>query len=226
MISRRYFFFGSLLGSALPAGGYGSAASLRRLGYKSPNEKLNIASIGAGGRPLQVLGDCGDENIVALADVDWERGKEGFERYPKAQRFKDFREMLDKAGSDIDAVLVGTPDHMHAICAHAAMERGKHVYCEKPLTRTAWEARFLRQAAEKYGVATQMGNQGYSHDATRVASEIFWSGEIGEVREVHAWMRAAVWPQGMGRIPPPTPVPQTLDWDLWLGGADWREFTA
>ena len=226
MVSRRHFFFGSLLASAIPAAGYGSAASLTKLGYKSPNEKLNIAAIGAGGRPAQVLDDCEEENIVALADVDWARGKEGFERYPKAATYKDYREMLDKSGRDIDAVLIGTPDHMHATCAVAAMQLGKHVYCEKPLTRTAWEARLLAGASERYGVATQMGNQGYSHDATRVAAEIFWSGEIGEVREVHAWMRRAVWPQGMGRIAEPTAVPKTLDWDLWLGGAAWREFTA
>ena len=225
MLSRRHFFFGSLLAGAIPAGGFGSATSLKRLGHRSPNEKLNVASIGAGGRPLGVLGSFEEENIVALADVDWERGKAGFERYPKAKPYKDYRKMLDKSGKDIDAVLVGAPDHMHASCALAAMQEGKHVYCEKPLTRTAWEARFLKQAAEKHGIATQMGNQGYSHDATRVAAEIFWSGEIGEVREVHAWMRAAVWPQGMGRIPAPTPVPETLDWDLWLGGAAWREFT-
>jgi hypothetical protein len=134
--------------------------------------------------------------------------------------------MLDKSGRDIDAVLVGTPDHMHAACSLAAMQLGKHVYCEKPLTRTAWEARFLAKAADHYGVATQMGNQGYSHDATRVAAEIIWSGEIGDVTEVHAWMRRAVWPQGMKMIAEPTPVPATLDWDLWLGGAAWREFTA
>jgi predicted dehydrogenase len=217
-ISRRYFFFGSLLAAAIPAGGYGSAASLTRLGYKSPNEKLNIAGIGAGGRPYQVMQDCDDENIVALADVDWSRGQQGFSKWPKAEKYKDFRQMLDKSGNDIDAVLIGTPDHTHAYCALACMQSGKHVYLEKPLTRTSSEARLLGKAAEKYPVATQMGNQGYSHDATRVAAEIFWSGEIGEVKEVHAWMRRAVWPQGMGRIAAPTPVPDTLDWDLWLGG--------
>jgi predicted dehydrogenase len=224
-VSRRHFFFGSLLAAAVPAGGYGSAASLRRLGYKSPNEKLNIAGIGAGGRPYQVMQDCEDDNIVALADVDWNRGQEGFAKWPKAERHKDFRKMLDKMGNQIDAVLIGTPDHMHAYCALTCMQLGKHVYLEKPLTRTASEARLLAKAAEKYPVATQMGNQGYSHDATRVAAEIVWSGEIGEVTEVHGWTRRAVWPQAMGRIAAPSPVPDTLDWDLWLGGAAWREFT-
>jgi predicted dehydrogenase len=115
---------------------------------------------------------------------------------------------------------------MHAYCAIHAMQAGKHVYVEKPLTRTAGEARMLGQAAEKYKVATQMGNQGYSHDATRVACEIFWSGEIGEVKEVHAWTGRPSWPQEMTKVPPPTPVPENLDWDLWLGTAAARPFTA
>ncbi len=225
-LSRRHFFFGSLLAGAVPAGGFGAVPSLRRLGYKSPNETLNIASIGAGGRPLQVLEGATTENVVAFADVDWDRGARGFEKYPDAKRFKDFRRMLDERGRDIDAVVVGTPDHNHAHCALACMQEGKHVYVEKPLTRTAWESRFLQRAAAHYGVATQMGNQGYSHDATRVACEILWSGEIGDVSEVHAWTGVAVWPQGMGRIPAPSAVPDTLDWDLWLGGAADRPFTA
>jgi predicted dehydrogenase len=227
-VSRRHFFFGTLLAGAVPAAGFGSTPSLSKLGYRSPNEKLNLAAIGAGGQPFSDLKDAeaGVENVVALADVDWERGSAGFKRWPSATKYKDFRQMLDKQGKEIDAVVVGTPDHMHAACALACMQRGKHVYCEKPLTRTTWEARLLAQAAEKYKVATQMGNQGYSHDATRVACEIVWSGEIGEVREVHAWHRLPGWPQGMAHTPKPTAVPATLDWDLWLGTAAWREFTA
>ena len=108
---------------------------------------------------------------------------------------------------------------MHATVALAAMQRGKHVYVEKPLTRTPWEARLLTDAAAKYKVATQMGNQGYSHDATRVAAEIIWSGEIGDVTEVHSFRGRASWPQGMQTLPAPEKVPDTLDWDLWLGGA-------
>ncbi|HEY3442144.1 MAG TPA: Gfo/Idh/MocA family oxidoreductase [Paludibaculum sp.] len=226
--SRRYFFYGSLLAGAVPLGGFGSMQSLKAAGYKSPNEKLNLAAIGAGGQPASDLrsAHAGTENVVALADVDVIRGNESFERFPKAAKFRDFRQMLDKQGKDIDAVVIGTPDHMHAYCALACMQQGKHVYVEKPLTRTSWEARILTQAAEKYKVATQMGNQGYSHDATRVACEIFWSGEIGEVNEVHAWSGRPSWPQEMTKIPPPTPVPETLDWDLWLGGAAMRPFTA
>jgi predicted dehydrogenase len=137
-ISRRYFFFGTLLAGAVPPGGFGSAQSLKALGYKSPNEKLNIAGIGAGGRPFQdlVASEAGAENIVALADVDWERGAQGFNRWPKAEKYRDFRQMIDRQGKQIDAVVIGTADHMHATCAHYCMQAGKHVYVEKPLTRT------------------------------------------------------------------------------------------
>lgn len=228
-IPRRFFLTRATLATgAVSALGIRSVPSLKALGYKSPNERLNLAAIGAGGQPYSDLRDAhaGVENVVALADVDWKRGAPGFEFWPKAQKFKDFRQMLDKAGNDIDAVVIGTPDHMHATCALACMQLGKHVYLEKPLTHTPWEARLLTEAARKYKVATQMGNQGYSHDATRVACEILWSGEIGEVREVHAWTGRPGWPQEMTRIPGPTPVPDTLDWELWLGCAASRPFTA
>jgi Oxidoreductase family, NAD-binding Rossmann fold/Oxidoreductase family, C-terminal alpha/beta domain len=224
-ISRRRFFLGTLLAGVIPRVGFGSVPSLKALGYQSPNEKLNIAGIGAGGRAVSVLGALESENIVALADVDWTRGAEGFKRWDKATKYKDFRQLLDTEKS-IDAVTVVIPDHMHATVALAAMQRGKHVYVEKPLTRTPWEARLLTEAAAKYKVATQMGNQGYSHDATRVAAEIIWSGEIGEVTEVHSFRGRASWPQGMATLPATEPVPDTLDWDLWLGGAAFRPYTS
>ncbi len=226
--SRRHFFYGTLLAGAIPRGGFGSVPSLKAAGYKSPNEKLNLAAIGAGGQPGADLrsAQAGIENVVALADVDWDRGAPSFKRFPQATRYRDYRQMLDRQAKEIDALIVGPPDHMHATAALHCMQLGKHVYLEKPLTRTAWEARLLTQAAANYNVATQMGNQGYSHDATRVAAEIFWSGEIGEVREVHAWTGRASWPQGMTKVPAPTPIPDTLDWDLWLGGAEARPFTA
>ena len=175
--------------------------------------------------PSSVLGALESENIVALADVDWARGAEGFKRWEKATKYKDYRQLLDKE-KGIDAVTVVIPDHMHAAVALAAMQRGKHVYVEKPLTRTPWEARLLTEAAAKYKVATQMGNQGYSHEATRVAAEILWSGEIGEVTEVHSFRGRASWPQGMQTLPAAEPVPDTLDWDLWLGGAALRPYTS
>ena len=141
---------------------------------------------------------------------------QSFERYPKATRHKDFRQMLDKTASASTPSRWRRPITRMPSAALAAMQLGKHVYVEKPLVRTPWEARLLADAARKYKVATQMGNQGYSHEATRVASEIIWSGEIGEVREVHAWRGRASWPQGaaMQTIPPPEPVPPTLDWDV------------
>jgi len=225
-ITRRHFFYGALLAGAIPAAGFGRVPSLKFLGYQSPNEKLNIAGIGAGAQAFNDLRGCETENIVALADVDWARAEAGFQRYDKAAKYKDYRQMLDKELKNIDAVVIGIPDHNHTAAAVYCMQRGKGVYVEKPLTRIASEARLLEQAAQKYKVATQMGNQGYSHEATRVACEIIWSGEIGEVKEVHAYRGRPSWPQGMMKTPPPTPVPPTLDWDLWLGTAAFRPFTA
>jgi hypothetical protein len=223
--SRRHFLFGTLLAGIVPRAGFGSVPSLKYLGYQSPNEKMHIAGIGAGGRAMSVLGALSSENIVALADVDWARGAEGFTRWDKATKYKDYRQLLEKEKT-IDAVTVVIPDHMHTHVALAAMQLGKHVYVEKPLTRTPWEARLLTDAAARYKVATQMGNQGYSHDATRVAAEIIWSGEIGDVTEVHSFRNRASWPQGMASLPAPEKVPDTLDWDLWLGGAAMRPFTS
>lgn len=223
--SRRHFLFGALLAGVVPRAGFGSVPSLKFLGYQSPNEKMNIAGIGAGGRATGVLGALGTENIVALADVDWARGAAGFTRWPAAAKYKDYRRLLDQEKT-IDAVTVVIPDHMHTHAALAAMQLGKHVYVEKPLTRTPWEARLLTNAAARYKVATQMGNQGYSHDATRVAAEIIWSGEIGDVTEVHSFRNRASWPQGMQTLPPPETAPETLDWDLWLGPAAMRPFTS
>jgi len=187
-ITRRYFFYGSLLAGAVPAVGFGSTPSLKSAGYKSPNEKLNVASIGAGGQAASNISAAAPtENIVALTDVDDARASLTFNRYPDVPKFKDFRKMLDKEGKNIDAVIVAIPDHMHATAAIWCMEQGKHVYVQKPLVRTIWEARQMREAAVKYRVATQMGNQGYSNEGTRQAAEIIWNGDIGSVAEVHAW---------------------------------------
>ncbi len=225
-ITRRHFFYGSLLAGAVPAVGFGSTPSLKALGYKSPNEKLNFGSIGAGGQAASnIQAAAPTENIVALCDVD-ERRASMFKRFDKAPQYKDFRKMLDKEGKNIDAVIVAIPDHMHATAAVWAMERGKHVYVQKPLVRTVWEARQLKEAAAKYKVATQMGNQGYSNEGTRQAAEIVWNGDLGGVTEVHAWSDRPMWPQGLTEIPKPDPVPSTLDWDLWLGAAESRPFTA
>ncbi len=223
--TRRHFFFGSLLAGAVPAAGFGTSPSLKALGYKSPNEKLNIASIGAGGKASSDIAGCATENIVALCDVDEKQAAAKFKQYENVPKYKDFRKMLDKEGKGIDAVIVTIPDFMHATAAMWCMERNKHVYVQKPLTRTIWEARTLMDAANKYKVATQMGNQGYSNEGTRQAAEIIWNGDIGNVTEVHAWTDRPIWPQGVTEIPPPEPVPSTLDWDLWLGNAEPRPFT-
>ena len=225
-VSRRHFFFGSLLAGAVPTGGFGSTQSLRSMGYKSPNELLNIASVGSAGRPYEDMIGCSSENIVAIADVDDSVAVRAHERWDKAVHYRDFRKMLDKEDKNIDAVIVGCPDHMHGTAALWAMERGKHVYVEKPLTKTVAEARMLTEAAVKYKVATQMGNQGYSNEGARIASEIIWAGDIGNVTEVHAWTSRPIWPQGLTEIPAPEPVPSTLDWDLWLGIAAPRPFTS
>ncbi len=223
--SRRYFFFGSLLAGAIPSQGFGATPSLKAAGYKSPNEKLNIASIGAGGKASSDIDGCSHENIVALCDVDDERAAQKFKQYPNLPKYKDFRKMLDEKGKDIDAVIVTIPDFMHATAAIACMERGKHVYVQKPLVRTVAEARMMLEAANKYKVATQMGNQGYSNEGTRQVAEIVWNGEIGNVKEVHAWTDRPWWPQGLTAIPAPNEAPKTLDWDLWLGSAEKRPFT-
>jgi len=223
--SRRHFFMGALLAGAVPRGGFGSAPSLRLLGYKSPNEKLNIAAIGAGGKGVSDIAGCASENIVALADPDSKRAERTFKAYEKAPKYTDFRRMLDKEGKNIDAVIVSTPDHMHATASMWAMERGKHVFCQKPLTRTIWESRMLAEAAAKYKVATQMGNQGYSNEGTRQCAEMIWADEIGNVTEVHAWTNRPIWPQGVEALPAEEKVPETLDWDSWLGIATMRPYS-
>ena len=225
-LSRRHFFFGSLLAGAGPQAGYGSVKSLKALGYKPYYDKLNVAAIGCGGRGANILDDAAKtENLVALCDVDDQRAAKTYAKYPDLPRYRDFREMLDKEGDNIDACTIGIPDHMHATVALDCMQRGKHVYLEKPLTRTPWEARLMADAAKKYGVATQMGNQGYSHEGCRVASEIIWSGEIGNVTEVHASSSPGTHPTALKQLPRESSVPDGLDWNLWLGGADMRAYT-
>ncbi len=201
-ISRRYFFYGSLLAGAVPAGGFGSVPSLSKLGYKSPNEKLNIASVGAGGKAASDIQACSEtENIVALCDVDERRAAKVYSQFQSVPKYKDFRVMFEKENANFDAVIVTIPDHMHTAVGLAAMERGKHVYMQKPLAHTVWECRELAKAAEKYKVATQMGNQGYSNEGTRQCAEMIWSGAIGNVTEVHAWTNRPAWPQGIKEAP-------------------------
>ena len=194
------------------------------LGHKAPSDKLNIAGIGVGGRGAGVLKGLEDENIVALCDTDWKYAKGTFDRYSKAQRFWDWREMYDKIGNQIDAVMCATPDHSHAIVSAAAMEMGKHVYCEKPLTHSVYESRLLTKLAAHTGVATQMGNQGSSDDGVRLVCDWIWNGEIGEVTRVDTFTDRPIWPQGLMRPTTVDPVPETLNWDLFIGPAKFRPY--
>jgi len=196
--------------------------------HLAPSDKLNIAAIGSGGMGsgnIARMAQNGD-NIVALCDVDYVRAAGTFERFPKAKKYRDFRVMLDKHEKDIDAVLVATPDHTHAVAALTAINMGKHVYVQKPLTYTVKEARMLTEAARKMGVATQMGNQGHSGEGIRLVREWIQAGAIGDVTEVHVWTNRPVWPQGrdMKRPAETPPIPDTLSWDLWLGPAPYRPY--
>ncbi len=215
-ITRRTFFYGSLLAGAVPLGGFGSQTSLKSLGYKSPNEKLNIASIGAGGKARSDIAGCAaTENIVALCDVDEVSAKRTFEQFPNAPKFTDYREMLDKQGSSIDAVIVTIPDHMHAAAAISAMQLGKHVYVQKPLAHTVWECRELLKAAERYNVATQMGNQGYSNEGTRQCAEMVWAGADRQRHRGACVDESPCLAAGRTAMPAlESPVPDSLNWDL------------
>ncbi|MBN1407235.1 MAG: Gfo/Idh/MocA family oxidoreductase [Calditrichaceae bacterium] len=194
-------------------------------GYIAPSDKLNIACIGVGGMGKDNLKMCVDENIVALCDVDDDYSAPVYETYPDAKRYRDFRKMLEQQ-KDIDAIIVATPDHTHAIVAMMAMKMGKHVYVQKPLTHSVYESRLLTETARKYKVMTQMGNQGHSGEGVRLVCEWIWDGAIGEVHEVYAWTNRPVWPQGIEveRPKETPPVPETMDWDLWLGPAPYRPY--
>ncbi len=195
------------------------------------NERLNIAAIGVSGQGAGDIENLKSQNIVALCDVDWRHAAGTFKKFPDAKRFKDYRQLFDTMAGQFDAVIVATPDHHHAPASMAALRLGKHVYCEKPLTHTAWEARAIAKAAREAKVATQMGNQGQASEETRRLQEFILADTIGPVHEVHIWtdrpsrgLFDEYWPQGVGR-PTDTPaVPDTLDWDLWLGPAPQRPF--
>lgn len=219
-ISRRDFIKGT---AAVAAFTIVPRSVLGGPGNTPPSDKLNIAGVGIGGMGKENIKACESENIVALCDVDWNYAADVFKQYPNAKKWKDFRKMLDEQ-KDIDAVVVATPDHAHAVVAMAAMQRGKHVYVQKPLTRTVYEARMLTEAARKHKVATQMGNQGHSSEGIRLICEWIWNGAIGDVREVHCWTNRPVWPQGIDRPKDTPPVPETLDWDQWIGPAPYRPY--
>lgn len=190
------------------------------------NDRINVACVGVGGKGSSDTDDAArvGGTIVALCDVDGNTLRGKGENYPKARQFTDYRKMFEEMGSSIDAVTISTPDHTHGVIASLAMKMGKHIYCQKPLTQTVEEARLLRKLAKDSGVATQMGNQGSAASGLRRAVEVVQAGIIGPVRELHVWSNRPVWPQGLNRPSGSDPVPEHLDWDLWLGPAPMRPY--
>lgn len=223
-LSRRNF----LKSSAIAGGTFMIVprAVLGGKGYTAPSDQLNIAGIGVGGRGEGIIRDAAGNlgsKIVALCDVDFKRASNTFKQYPLAKQYKDFRKMLEKE-KDIDAVMIATPDHTHAVCAMAAMDLDKHVYVEKPLTHNIYEARLLTETAKRKKLVTQMGNQGSSGEGIRLIQEWIEAGVIGEVTRVHCWTNRPIWPQGVASPTGNHTVPATLDWDLWLGPAPQRAY--
>jgi predicted dehydrogenase len=219
----------------------------KKLGYQAPSDTLNVALVGAGSQGSGDIGSIckpevtaatqgrfgmaakpGTEKLVAVCDVDWGYAPVTgtFEKYPSARRYKDWRVMYDEMAKSIDAVIVATADHNHANPAATAMTLGKHVYVEKPLTHTIYESRLLTRLARKYGVATQMGNQGSSGSGVRQACAWAWAGEIGEVRKVAVWSSRPIWPQGLDTPTDVQKVPRTLDWNLWIAHMPLRAYNS
>lgn len=222
--SRRTF----LKTSAVAAAGLTIVPSnvISGLGHKAPSDKLNIVGVGVGGMGFANLKNMESENIIGLCDVDWKyTSKNGvFDRFPKARKYKDWRKMYDEMSSDIDAVVVATADHTHAIIAAHAISMGKHVFVQKPLTHSVYESRLLTKLADKYQIATSMGNQGASGEGVNLISEWLANGEIGEVTKVEAFTDRPIWPQGLNTPDKGQWVPDSLDWDLFVGPAKMRPY--
>jgi predicted dehydrogenase len=218
-ISRRQF-----LGGAAAAAAFTVVPRhvLARSGQTPPSEKLNVASIGVAGMGGSDVSQMTGENIVALCDVDWHHAADTFKKHPDVKKYKDFRKMLDAEDKNLDAVTVSTPDNIHAVAAMAAIKRGKHVYCQKPLCHDIYEVRRLTEAAREPKVMTQMGIQLHAEECVRLVAEMIKSGMIGKVRKVDIWS-GKNWGGGY-RPTGSEPVPETLDWDLWLGPAPWRPY--
>lgn len=196
----------------------------KSMGHTAPSDKLNIAGVGVGGMGFGNLKNMESQNIVGLADVDWNYSKHVFEYFPKAKKYYDYREMYDELGKSIDAVMVASADHTHAIIAADAMTMGKHVYVQKPLTHTVYESRLLTKLAAKHKVATSMGNQGSSGAGVRQVVDWIRDGVIGEVTKVDAFTDRPIWPQGLMTPKKADRIPKTLNWDLFIGPAEKRPF--
>ncbi|MDB6079135.1 MAG: putative dehydrogenase [Akkermansiaceae bacterium] len=220
-LSRRQFITRTSLGAGALTFGVPAIVRGRNL-----NGQIAIGCIGVGGKGSSDTDDsakCGGQ-IVALCDVDSRFLAKKAEKYPEAKKFADYRKMFDEIGSSIDAVTISGPDHMHGLAAMTAMGLGKHIYCQKPLTQTVFEARELRRIAAEKKVATQMGNQGSAADGLRRAVEVIQAGVIGNPKELHVWSNRPIWPQGINRPAGSSPVPDYLNWDLWLGVAAQRPY--
>lgn len=193
---------------------------------KPLDRKLKILGVGIGGRGSADLKEMETEEIIGLCDVDWKYADPVFKRYPNAKKYKDWRVMFDEMLDEADAVMVATADHTHAIIAATALAAGKHVYCEKPLTLTVYESRLLTKLAAKHKVATQMGNQGASGEGVRKTCSWIWNGEIGEITKVEAFTDRPIWPQGLARPKVEEAIPETMDWDNFIGPAKYRPYNS
>lgn len=196
----------------------------KSFGHTAPTDKLNIVGVGVGGMGFANLKKLESENIIGLCDVDWKYSDRVFKYYPKAKKYYDYRKMYDELGKSIDAVVVATSDHTHAIVAADAITMGKHVYVQKPLTHSVYESRLLTNLAKKYKVATQMGNQGASGPGVRQVIDWIFDGQIGEVTKVETFTDRPIWPQGLNLPAKVDKIPKTLDWDLFIGPAPMRSF--
>lgn len=194
-------------------------------GYQAPSDILNIAAVGVGGIGGNNVQNADSQHIVALCDIDWEYAADTFKQYPNAAKYRDYRVMFEER-SDIDAVIVATPDHTHAPIAHRAMKEGYHVYVQKPLTATTEGARILKQTAEEEDLVAQMGNQGRSFNGGRRANEWLRAGIIGDVQEVHVWTNRPFWPQGVSRPSDPEPLADEVPWRLFLGPAPYVQYNS
>ena len=194
------------------------------LGHRAPSDKLNIAAVGIGGMGHANLKSLKSENIIGLCDVDWKYAENCFNEFPEAKKYKDWRVMYDELGKSIDGVVIATADHTHAIIASHAITMDKHVFLQKPLTHSVYESRLLTKLADKYKVATQMGNQGSSAEGGNLMCEWIANGEIGEITKVEAFTDRPIWPQGLATPKQGQWVPETLDWDLFTGPAKMRPY--
>jgi predicted dehydrogenase len=224
-VTRRTFLAGTTAAATVSTFTIIPGHVLGQPGQPSANHKLNVAAVGVGGMGSGDIRNVPTENVVAICDVDANHANRSAQQFPQAKVYSDFRKMLETQ-KDIDAVMVATPDHNHALVTMQALKMGKHVFCQKPLTHSVYEALAIAKAAKVAKVATQMGNQGQASEEARLTCELIWAGAIGKVREIHGWSnrRPDISPRGIPRPKDTPPVPSHLNWDLWLGGAPERPY--